>query len=522
MELLKQFAQYSRLFSNSPQIPVSSQKAQENHAEKVITWMNLTQDLQYLSSKEKRYAEDIFDEAKKSAYFLFAIGDEITAWIGQKRVALAVEQLYPGLVAAQHLAASARLAINQSLCDEATDALNKMRRHFKETDHALAAQYWETTGMILNFKKEWVDAIPCFQLSREHIELSSRNNLKLYLRSTRNNLLAHQNLSIADCLMGKTRHSESKEKLELLKRIRLQIDYAGKLLSGSMLKYLLGINEVELQLLEGDIESAQKNIHSLLGSQNIKSRSTSVLHPGAYVMKAKIANMRGDLKAMTSYLSKALAESTMMFPDVMQELQVVDYALDMISENTLTRNQWKPLLESMVIMLEAKDWYTGRDHSKSVAKTTLKLWEGWQGNSTDQATLDDLYWAGYLHDIGKLRLPRSLLNKIAPLCEEEWVIIRRHPSYTQQMLDAIGTGRISVWAGQHHQDIEGNGYPGRKPASKMGICIAIADILEAATNSNRKYQKPKTKMKMIDILRTDKRKKYPSELLDVAEKIDLC
>ncbi|MBN1297022.1 HD domain-containing protein, partial [bacterium] len=484
MTLLDTFARFNRVYNNSPHLHISSQHVLEKHAADIQEWLDVTQSLQYLSSKERIMAEDLFEAAFTSARSLFLMGDEITAWVGLQHISFASDQTIPGIYAAQSLAMSARFGIYQYLLDEAEESLATMLRHFKETDHPQAAQYWELKGMILSLRKQWKDAIPYFQRAREHIEQSSMTELKRWIKSSRNDLMGHQNLRIVDCLIYYGWSVDGKERSSIIREIHAHLTTAASLLRSPMLLYLKSLNEVELLLLMGNLPMAKKQIDMLLDSHNVESRKTSILHPAAYVMKARVADLEGDQTAMISYLSRALAESTIMFPDVMQELQVVDYAFSLIRDNVMSRTQWQPLLEAMVLMLEAKDWYTGRNHSKSVAQTTEKLWKNWQSNDpdhsvqTDPPMLEDLYWAGYLHDIGKLLLPRSLLNKIAPLGDWEWKIIRRHPVYSHNMLMSLGTERIATWAGEHHQNASGYGYPGTQPASEFGLCIAVADILE--------------------------------------------
>ncbi|MCD4654088.1 hypothetical protein K8T06_09140, partial [bacterium] len=257
MELFQQFARYNRIFSKSPQIPTSSQKSQENHAEKVQDWLELTISLQYLSTKEKRIAEDILEKAYLSAKSLFLLGDEISAWIGQKRIARTAEELFPGLIAAQHLATSARYAVYQHLHDEAEETLRKMHKHFKETDHPFAAQYWELKGMTLSVRKKWSKAIPYFQHAREHFELAPKNKLKQHLKMSQNDLIAHQNLRIADGLICQAWHMTGKERERLIRDIHAQINFAKKSLNSSTLTYLTTLNEVELLLLEGNLETAE-------------------------------------------------------------------------------------------------------------------------------------------------------------------------------------------------------------------------------------------------------------------------
>jgi len=150
----------------------------------------------------------------------------------------------------------------------------------------------------------------------------------------------------------------------------------------------------------------------------------------------------------------------------------------------------------------------------------MRLWEIWKKEPPNQNMEKDFYWAAYLHDIGKLRLPRSLLNKIAPLSDEEWSLIRMHPTYGQDILDTFGLPQIALWVNDHHQDQNGTGYPGSKPASPVGLCIAIADYLEASTSPNRKYKKPKSFTESVKELQRFGLGRYPDELIDAVQHLN--
>ena len=93
--------------------------------------------------------------------------------------------------------------------------------------------------------------------------------------------------------------------------------------------------------------------------------------------------------------------------------------------------------------------------------------------------------AGYLHDVGKLRVPNSILDKPGKLTEEEFNVIKEHPYYTRWILmDLEGFDQIANWAGFHHEKLNGKGYPfhfGAEWLDKGSRIMAVADIFSAIT-----------------------------------------
>lgn len=112
--------------------------------------------------------------------------------------------------------------------------------------------------------------------------------------------------------------------------------------------------------------------------------------------------------------------------------------------------------------------------------------------------------AGNLHDVGKLVVPRAILEKNGKLDDEEFSIIREHPYYTRLILmDMDGFEDIANWAGFHHEKLNGKGYPfhlGREDLDLGSRIMAVADIFSAITE-DRPYRKGMPPEKVIEILR---------------------
>ena len=98
--------------------------------------------------------------------------------------------------------------------------------------------------------------------------------------------------------------------------------------------------------------------------------------------------------------------------------------------------------------------------------------------------------AGELHDVGKLAVPRGLLNKADPLAEEERLVLERHPVLGFRMLEALGLQRLATWVLHHHERWDGSGYPHGLAGDEIPLearIVLVADAYDAMT-SDRAYR----------------------------------
>jgi putative nucleotidyltransferase with HDIG domain len=144
-------------------------------------------------------------------------------------------------------------------------------------------------------------------------------------------------------------------------------------------------------------------------------------------------------------------------------------------------------VESVTTLLRESDWDTF-EHSVRVAGYAVKLGRALEVSRT---SLDRLYLGALVHDVGKLMIPKHILNKPGPLTKEEFEVVKRHPESGAVMLrELTGLEELLPITLYHHERFDGTGYPfGLRgeaiPFEARVVCVA--DAYEAMT-SHRVYR----------------------------------
>ena len=145
--------------------------------------------------------------------------------------------------------------------------------------------------------------------------------------------------------------------------------------------------------------------------------------------------------------------------------------------------------KSLVNAIDTKDKYT-QGHSSRVAGYSKKLAEM---NGKTPSECDAVFYAALLHDVGKIGVPSSIINKDGKLSEDEYETVKGHPVMGAQILEQIKAyPYLREGARYHHENYDGTGYPeGLKGDAipENARIIAIADAYDAMT-SKRSYRDP--------------------------------
>jgi HD-GYP domain-containing protein (c-di-GMP phosphodiesterase class II) len=153
-------------------------------------------------------------------------------------------------------------------------------------------------------------------------------------------------------------------------------------------------------------------------------------------------------------------------------------------------------------VVDAKSPFTS-GHSLRVARFTELLG---QRLGLDAAALQRLKRAALLHDVGKLGVSNSILDKPGKLDAAEWAAMRQHPAHSGTILSRIGCfGELADVGAGHHERLDGKGYPFGLDASQIGMATRIvttADVCDALS-ATRPYREAMPIKQMLDVMGAD-------------------
>ena len=182
-----------------------------------------------------------------------------------------------------------------------------------------------------------------------------------------------------------------------------------------------------------------------------------------------------------------------------------------------TEHDRKIIIQSMKTFtnfIDAKDKYT-RGHSIRVGFYTKKIAEKMD---FDEDELDNIYYIALLHDVGKINISDSILNKPGKLDEEERNIIETHTTNGAQILkDFNSVPHIVEGARYHHERYDGKGYPEGLAGENIPLVARIICVADAfdAMNSDRCYRKAYPMERIIKELKEGAGKQFDPEVVKV-------
>lgn len=236
-----------------------------------------------------------------------------------------------------------------------------------------------------------------------------------------------------------------------------------------------------------------------------------------YHLKGKFAADYTEKIALVEWIDKLAGKLS---PDIIDELQrlvskpfflleyydddidiIVDRYAKGIEATVLTNADIIKYSEVFSSIIDLRNPFTNH-HSLGIAEIARQIAESMAFTVEER---DQLYISALLHDVGKLAVDNAIINKPGRLTDEERYEIETHTYYTRWILAKIdGFDQITEWASNHHEKINGKGYPYGKSGSQLDSfsrIIAIADVYQALTEP-RPYRPPMNMDKVYGILRS--------------------
>jgi hypothetical protein len=176
------------------------------------------------------------------------------------------------------------------------------------------------------------------------------------------------------------------------------------------------------------------------------------------------------------------------------------------------RAQVPQMLKQLVLSFEALDSYTA-GHSRRVARHADATAERMHLSEEER---ERIRLAAAVHDVGKLRVPQRILDKVTPLSEEELELVHAHAVDGAEMVSVLGDDALTAIVRHHHEWVDGSGYPDAIEAQAIPIgarIIAVADTYDAIIMP-RPYRGPAPHKRAIGVLRAESGTHFDPDVVD--------
>ena len=264
----------------------------------------------------------------------------------------------------------------------------------------------------------------------------------------------------------------------------------------------------------------------LIGYWNHRSRSDCLLFFGLLITMLSVIFEAISVyyKVSVSGVFVGIAILILLFMNVIYTIHIIRDIIKHQQQEELDKR--KKYIEEMSLQLmqmlsttiEAKDEYT-KGHSHRVAEYSVLIARelGW-----NEKELSNLKNAAHLHDIGKIAIPDTILNKPSKLSEEEFSIIKEHTIIGANILKNISLiDHVQEIVRNHHERYDGNGYPDGLKGKEIPLharIVAVADSYDAMS-SQRIYRNQLPPEKIIQELENNKGTQFDPEITDIFLKL---
>jgi response regulator RpfG family c-di-GMP phosphodiesterase len=256
----------------------------------------------------------------------------------------------------------------------------------------------------------------------------------------------------------------------------------------------------------------------MLTAVNDAATATEVLAAGAsdYLMKpVELADLQ---QAVDRALQKRADVIERRRVDTLIREEVALRTAELEREKEALRLMSVSIAETLINAMEAKDVYL-RGHSQRVAELAGQLAEEM---GLDQTLGEDLRTAGRLHDVGKIGIRESVLNKPGSLTAEEFEHVKRHVQIGLDILAPLFHLKTPLkYVQHHHEHWDGAGYPNHLAGEEIPLgarILCAADTFDALT-SKRAYREPMEPMAALAHLRVDVGKQFDPCVYDALVRV---
>lgn len=468
-----------------------------------------------LPSPTKEFLAALSPSLQRVLARMYRLGDDITAFVLFRNLGNLQEDRGLDEEAARSLQFAGRCGRVMGFYEESLILLERARRCATRVrpDHPMLIEIHDLMGLVCHFTARLDEAEAHYLKSIDLLDRWPAPTVYRYLWKSKARLLGLRLVNLVDLhlvrartLSGEARAKEVALARELLGRAA----ECGR--TDSNVLALVEGNEGEVLMVEGRLDEARRLLQARMAAYHSENPGSGHALPPIHRLLAQIAAEENHGREAYAHCREAL-QLSLRYANSVEEGLAVEATLDIMARfmkprvagaslQALTRED-RQIIQNLVLLLEGKDWYTGNNHSRAVSRLCRRLGErllaqppgAFRSQSgRDHLDLETLEMAGLLHDIGKLRIPWSLLNKRNPLLPLEHRVLESHVHEGGRMLRHLGFPTLAKLAEEHHEKLDGSGYPaGRKRLTLMGATVAVADAFEAMITPNRRYANPRSK-----------------------------
>lgn len=250
-------------------------------------------------------------------------------------------------------------------------------------------------------------------------------------------------------------------------------------------------NEDQVMMVENTVltERAIKAIRQL-GLTIIKIKSDVEIEKPKFVVKMSLNQKFGEsVKKYHEICKKVVLGKQPLYSEIQESIDPLVETI--MNDAEIAMKLWH---------LQSTDFYTYEHSVKvSILSAVIGKWLG-----ADDQKIKDLAMTGMLHDIGKCNIPNEILNKPDTLTENEFKIMKTHPTLGYILSKQIGqiNGDIQNGVLQHHERYDGSGYPAGLEGEKIheyARIVSVADVFDAMT-SDRIYRSSKNPLYVLSAI----------------------
>jgi len=248
----------------------------------------------------------------------------------------------------------------------------------------------------------------------------------------------------------------------------------------------------ESMIDNGDGINIKDFLHNV--DEQMQMLNTSACVPAFYQGKLMALLLLGDKRDDTKFRQEELDFFAALASDAAMAIRNAQLFKHLKTEADRNRELFLKTIIVLGSTIEAKDPYT-HGHTERVTEYSLQIAHQLVRNGTfrfPETFFENLRISGLLHDIGKISVPESILNKEGKLTDEEYEIMKSHPAKGVEIVEPLGLHQESIdGIHYHHERFDGHGYPDQLKGNKIPIVaaiMAVADTYDAMT-SDRPYRK---------------------------------